>query len=320
VARVGAVVLPHGDPGQAWAAGMLVHLLAGGIWGLAYAYFFFSLLKLRPAVQGMVFSLVPLALALFVLRPQLELMLLAPGAQHAPWAIAWQDAVSLAIGHLAWGGVLGVLYRRPVGHAVDRPPRLAGGRRGHLPPPVLPPVRADERFMFATGIECSYPTVQGGRWRMDQMQACGHYRHWRTDLALVREMGLRHLRYGPPLHLMLRGPRVVDWSFMDDVAEEMRRLEIVPIIDLCHFGVPDWLGDFQNPEVPQALAVTADALLRNLGLLFIPAGVGVIAHLGLFAEALLPIALAVSVGTLAAIAFTGRLMQALLRRQDGGER
>lgn len=72
-------------------------------------------------------------------------------------------------------------------------------------------------------------------------------------------------------------------------------------------------------EVPQALAATSDALLRNLGLLFIPAGVGVIAHLGLLAEALLPIALAISIGTLAAIAFTGRLMQALLRRGGGGE-
>ena len=30
----------------------------------------------------------------------------------------------------------------------------------------------------------------------------------------------------------------------------MRRLGIVPIIDLLHFGLPDWLGDFQNPEWP----------------------------------------------------------------------
>ena len=28
----------------------------------------------------------------------------------------------------------------------------------------------------------------------------------------------------------------------------MRELDIVPVIDLCHFGVPDWIGDFQNPE------------------------------------------------------------------------
>jgi beta-glucosidase/6-phospho-beta-glucosidase/beta-galactosidase len=35
---------------------------------------------------------------------------------------------------------------------------------------------------------------------------------------------------------------------------EMRRLGIVPIIDLVHFGLPDWLGDFQNPSGPQRFA------------------------------------------------------------------
>ncbi|QXM24280.1 CidA/LrgA family protein [Elioraea tepida] len=71
---------------------------------------------------------------------------------------------------------------------------------------------------------------------------------------------------------------------------------------------------WRGGEVPAPLAAVADGLLRHLGLLFVPAGVGVIAHLGLLAEALLPIALAVSIGTLVAIAFTGRLMQALARR------
>jgi holin-like protein len=72
-------------------------------------------------------------------------------------------------------------------------------------------------------------------------------------------------------------------------------------------------------EPPAALVTVADGLLRNLGLLFIPAGVGVIVHIGLLAEAIVPVALAVSVGTLAAIAVTGKLMQALLGR-TGSER
>ena len=57
------------------------------------------------------------------------------------------------------------------------------------------------RFMFATGIECSYPTVSdihGRRVRVDQLEKTFHYRHWQQDLALVRELGLRWLRYGPP--------------------------------------------------------------------------------------------------------------------------
>jgi beta-glucosidase/6-phospho-beta-glucosidase/beta-galactosidase len=118
-------------------------------------------------------------------------------------------------------------------------------------------------FMFATGIECSYPTIEGGRWRMDQLEATGHYRYWRRDLALVRELGLRYLRYGPPFHRICSGPGTYDWSFMDDVGAEMQALGIVPIVDLCHFGVPDWVGDFQNPEVPSLLADYARAFARR---------------------------------------------------------
>ena len=75
--------------------------------------------------------------------------------------------------------------------------------------------------------------------------------------------GLRYLRYGPPLHLIHRGPGQYDWAFLDEVAAEMQRLGIVPIMDLCHFGLPDWLQNFQNPEVPQALADYARAFARR---------------------------------------------------------
>jgi len=168
--------------------------------------------------------------------------------------------LALAVGHLVWGAVLGALYTRPVGFPSHRPPHLAMPELLLAPDPPPPP---DDRFMFATGIECSYPTIDGGRWRMDQMAACDHYRRWREDLGLVRELGLRHLRYGPPLHLMFRGPGRYEWGFMDAVAAEMRRLGIVPIIDLVHFGVPDWLENFQNPELPQALAEFAGAFARR---------------------------------------------------------
>lgn len=70
-------------------------------------------------------------------------------------------------------------------------------------------------------------------------------------------------------------------------------------------------------EAPEALGRTADGLLDNLGLLFVPAGVGVVLHLPLLARDWAPLSLAVLAGTLAAIAATGRIAQALLRRRDG---
>ena len=66
--------------------------------------------------------------------------------------------------------------------------------------------------------------------------------------------------------------------------------------------------------MPPALGATADALLGNLGLLFVPAGVGVVLYLPLLARDWAPISLAVVVGTLLGVAATGRLAQALLRR------
>lgn len=86
-------------------------------------------------------------------------------------------------------------------------------------------------FMFATGIECSYPTIDGGRWRIDQLKETRHYENWKRDLELVREVGLRYLRYGPPLHLILLGPDKYDWTFTDQVCAAMQELDIVPIME-----------------------------------------------------------------------------------------
>ena len=67
-------------------------------------------------------------------------------------------------------------------------------------------------------------------------------------------------------------------------------------------------------EAPAALNQVADALLGNLGLLFVPAGVGVVLYGPLLAQNWAPIAMAVLVGTALAIGFTGWLAQKLLRR------
>ncbi len=106
-------------------------------------------------------------------------------------------------------------------------------------------------FLFATGVENSIPTIENGRVRIDQMEKCGHYERWREDFALVVEMGIHFLRYGPPLHRTFLGPGKYDWAFADETFAELKRLNIAPIVDLCHFGVPDWIGNFQNPDLPE---------------------------------------------------------------------
>ena len=108
--------------------------------------------------------------------------------------------------------------------------------------------------MFATGIENSIPTIDNGRTRVDEMDSCGHYRQWRTDFDCVEELGIHYLRYGPPLHRTFRAPGQYDWEFADITLADLKRRNITPILDLCHFGVPDWIGNFQNPDFPQLFA------------------------------------------------------------------
>ena len=104
-------------------------------------------------------------------------------------------------------------------------------------------------FMFTTGIENSYPTVDGRR--VDEMEKCHHYERWREDFALVDEMEIKFLRYGPPLYRTFTGPDKFDWSFADETMRDLKNRDIAVIADLCHFGVPDWIGNFQNSDFPE---------------------------------------------------------------------
>ncbi|MDQ3855256.1 MAG: family 1 glycosylhydrolase [Chloroflexota bacterium] len=117
-------------------------------------------------------------------------------------------------------------------------------------------------IMFATGIENSYPTIAGGQ-RVDEMDKCGHYAHWKEDLQLVHDMGIHFLRWGPAIYKTFTGPGQYDWDWTDGVMAEMQGLEIHPIIDLCHFGVPDWIGNFQNADFPHYFAEYASAFAKR---------------------------------------------------------
>src|SRR3954447_25904635 len=157
---------------------MTLHLIVGAIWAVFYAYFFWSVLPLRPVLQGLVFAFVPMPLAIFIMHPQLELMHPLVQAGQAPSADLFgvshglHEPLSIAVGHLVWGAVMGLLYTRTVGYVAKRRPRLNAARGARDTLIRSDPEPAEDKFMFATGIECSYPTLEGGRWRMDQIAAC----------------------------------------------------------------------------------------------------------------------------------------------------
>jgi len=136
-----------------------------------------------------------------------------------------------------------------------------GGEGGHDGSGL--PIQNSSNFMFATGIECSYPTIDQGKLRRDLLEECGHYKNWKQDLHLVKELGLQVLRYGLPYYAIHKGANRYDWSFADEVMNEIKKLGITPILDLLHFGVPDWIVSFQNPELPIHFAKYAAAVAKR---------------------------------------------------------
>ncbi|MGE3608415.1 MAG: family 1 glycosylhydrolase [Bacteriovoracaceae bacterium] len=121
-------------------------------------------------------------------------------------------------------------------------------------------------FVFATGIENSYPVITGKDGkdkRIDEMEICGHYKNWKTDFHLALDIGVSHLRYGPPYYKTHLGPGIYDWSFTDETFGYLRETGLTPITDLCHFGVPDWIGNFQNPDFPKYFAEYAQAFAKR---------------------------------------------------------
>ncbi|MGI4853608.1 MAG: CidA/LrgA family protein [Janthinobacterium lividum] len=75
---------------------------------------------------------------------------------------------------------------------------------------------------------------------------------------------------------------------------------------------------WRGGEPDAALVETSDTLLRWLGLLFVPAGVGVFSYVGLLRAGWLPIVAALVLSTVLTFAVTGWVMQALWRKDRVG--
>ena len=105
-------------------------------------------------------------------------------------------------------------------------------------------------FAVACGEEGSDPVVVhlGERVRVDQYEASGHYRHLDEDLAAVADLGIDVWRYGMPWRLTETAPGVYDWTLWDKALEACRRHGLEPVVDLCHFGLPNHYGGFCESE------------------------------------------------------------------------
>lgn len=106
-------------------------------------------------------------------------------------------------------------------------------------------------FEWLTGFECTtFPQVG-----MDELALTQHDRFWGSDIVRARDAGCRFIRYGIRWHVVNPRPRQWDWSSLDGPLELLRHLEMEPIVDLFHFGVPEWLeGGIMSSVFPDMQA------------------------------------------------------------------
>jgi beta-glucosidase len=131
----------------------------------------------------------------------------------------------------------------------------------------LGPGRRAEDFLWATGIEDTFvPQTRPGHRALDEYQLMGHYQHWREDLSLVRELGLKAVRWGVPWYRVEPfQPGEFDWRWTDEVLSYLvEELGITPVVDLMHYGCPFWLRrEFASADYPAAVAEYAAAFAER---------------------------------------------------------
>ncbi len=123
------------------------------------------------------------------------------------------------------------------------------------------------RFYWGVGIENCWiaqadPQRDGDRRLLDVFLQMQHYDKWKEDLDLVKQVGFNTIRYSVPWYKAEPKPGVYDWSWIDKpVAYLVEKLNILPIMDLIHYGTPTWMADGVIDErFPEAIARYAGAM------------------------------------------------------------
>ncbi|HEV2762681.1 MAG TPA: hypothetical protein VGV38_06775 [Pyrinomonadaceae bacterium] len=114
---------------------------------------------------------------------------------------------------------------------------------------------------FLSGFECS-TFLWKDKGRRDLVEETQHRSHAREDYQILRDLGIAVSREGIPWPLVERGGRY-DFSPVDPLIEAMRRAQVLPLWDLCHYGYPDGLDPF-SPDFVRRFADYCRAAARHV--------------------------------------------------------
>ncbi len=120
-------------------------------------------------------------------------------------------------------------------------------------------------FAVACGEEASDPLVlhEGRIVRVDELALSNHLERQDRDLADVAALGVRVWRYGMPWRLVEPTEGSYDWSLWDRALAACDRHSLVPVVDLCHFGLPDHHGGYCEPRWVEGFCRYVDAFLAR---------------------------------------------------------
>jgi beta-glucosidase/6-phospho-beta-glucosidase/beta-galactosidase len=132
--------------------------------------------------------------------------------------------------------------------------------------PINPIFSDPTDFCWATGIEDTFiPHARPGFRSLEEYELTQHYDLWEQDIERAASLGVRAIRWGIPWYRVQPSPGRYDWSWTDRVLDAIvNRHGLLPILDLVHYGTPDWLDNsFINCEYPNRVSEYAAAVARR---------------------------------------------------------
>lgn len=100
--------------------------------------------------------------------------------------------------------------------------------------------------------------------------ACDHYHHFREDIALMKQLGLKCYRFSVSWPRVMPAPGVVNESglrFYSELVDELLAAGIEPMCTVFHWNLPMWLhekGGWMNEETSDAFGEYAALLADRL--------------------------------------------------------
>ncbi len=129
----------------------------------------------------------------------------------------------------------------------------------------MPAGLTGDGFTVAVGEETSDPLVlrRGVEHRVDELADSEHLDRLDADLADVAALGVTVVRYGMPWRLTEPTPGTYDWSWWDRALAACDRHGLDPVVDLCHFGLPDHHRGFCHPAWVDGFVRYVEAFLAR---------------------------------------------------------